>query len=336
MIDSILFAFQVVGFVLQWLVGVITDNPLLPVYVVLFMVICFLIWKLLNYLAIPKFLSTSKGALVLQIVLLLVALRSYSTNEKLLEVQHDLENAQWRLKQGAQHSINLLQKLEKMNMVKVNSPDEESGDDEESYADNPLHGCLNVILDFGSNSPELLKHVYQPDTCPAGQVQSILRNSFGELNKKLLKRTCMVIFEQDSARLSEKKKMSKSYERCDFLIEVNPKEIQDSVESLADFINNKLAKRAIPSSDEEGKAVLVLGSKNDGLNKILPNLLVSGALGHLDTIIVDSTDTSEAETINSMIALGELTASEGMEHQFEVIKLQEEIGKCSAEKSKTC
>ena len=38
--------------------------------------------------------------------------------------------------------------------------------------------------------------------------------------------------------------------------------------------------------------------------KILPNLLVSGALGHLDTIIVDSTDTSEAETINSMIALG--------------------------------
>ena len=47
-------------------------------------------------------------------------------------------------------------------------------------------------FDFGSNSPELLKHVYQPDTCPAGQVQSILRNSFGELNKKLLKRTCMV------------------------------------------------------------------------------------------------------------------------------------------------
>ena len=52
--------------------------------------------------------------------------------------------------------------------------------------------------------------------------------------------------------------MSKSYERCDFLIEVNPKEIQDTIENLTDFINNKLAKRAVPSSDKEGKAIVKL------------------------------------------------------------------------------
>merc|ERR1712123_495175 len=63
-------------------------------------------------MTMPAILSSPKLSLMLLVVLSMLSMRGYSTNQELLGLQNDLDNAHWRIRQGAQHRIDLLEQIE--------------------------------------------------------------------------------------------------------------------------------------------------------------------------------------------------------------------------------
>ena len=57
-------------------------------------------WKLLNQMTMPAFLSSPKTSLLLLVGLFMVTMRGYNTNQRLLGLNSDLANAEWRIRQG--------------------------------------------------------------------------------------------------------------------------------------------------------------------------------------------------------------------------------------------
>merc|ERR1719186_2400576 len=60
----------------------------------------------------PSILSSPRTSLMLLLVMVIVVMRSYTMNKQLLTLQNDLDDAHWRIRQGSQHRIELLNQIE--------------------------------------------------------------------------------------------------------------------------------------------------------------------------------------------------------------------------------
>jgi hypothetical protein len=58
------------------------------------------LWRSLNKMTMPAMLTSPKISLMLLLGLMMVAVRGYTTNQQLLGLQNDLDNADWRIRQG--------------------------------------------------------------------------------------------------------------------------------------------------------------------------------------------------------------------------------------------
>ena len=58
------------------------------------------LWRSLNKMTLPDILTSPKISLMLLLGLMIVAVRGYTTNQQLLGLQNDLDNAHWRIRQG--------------------------------------------------------------------------------------------------------------------------------------------------------------------------------------------------------------------------------------------
>merc|ERR1712123_364253 len=94
-------------------------------------------------MTMPAILSSPKLSLVLLLGLFMLSMRGYSTNQELLGLQNDLDNAHWRIRQGAQHRIDLLEQIETAGVPGRTRTIEEE-EEVELVEANPLDGCLHI------------------------------------------------------------------------------------------------------------------------------------------------------------------------------------------------
>lgn len=110
---------------------------------------------------------------------------------------------------------------------------------------------------------------------------------------------------------------------------------QVEVVRFASFITDVVARRQLPLSAEVTKPSVVIKADIEGAElKILPDMVVTGALQHVDNIHMEWHGESsyrrgrEPQMIDKLApaitALAELSASEGLEHKFEVEEMDDE------------
>merc|ERR1719347_2024242 len=73
-------------------------------------------------MTMPVILSSPKLSLMLLLGLLIVTMRGYNTNQQLLGLENDLDNAHWRIRQGGLYRMELLKQIE-MAMLAVVRPE---------------------------------------------------------------------------------------------------------------------------------------------------------------------------------------------------------------------
>ena len=84
---------------------------------------------------------------VVSLVLLLsITVVTHYLNTSLNLLSRELELAHWKIKQGSEHRVQLLRRLQGSSQHSEQSLEGEAGDGE-----NPLDGCLHVFIDLGSN-----------------------------------------------------------------------------------------------------------------------------------------------------------------------------------------
>jgi len=104
---------------------------------------------------------------------------------------------------------------------------------------------------------------------------------------------------------------------------------------FAKYITDVVAKRRLPTSAGVTKPRVVIKADIEGAElKIIPDMVVTGAFGYVDNMHMEWHDNAsyrlgrEAAMISKLApaitALGELTVSEGMEHQFVVEEMDDE------------
>jgi hypothetical protein len=60
-----------------------------------------LTWKFLTEMTAPPILSSPRTSMVLVLMVSMVVMRSYTINKQVLELESDLANADWRIRQGS-------------------------------------------------------------------------------------------------------------------------------------------------------------------------------------------------------------------------------------------
>merc|ERR1711892_430362 len=104
---------------------------------------------------------------------------------------------------------------------------------------------------------------------------------------------------------------------------------------FAKFITDVVAKRKLPVSAQVVKPRVVIKADIEGAElKIIPDMLVTGALGHVDNLHMEWHGEASyrqgreprmiSKLAPAITALAELTQSEGIEHQFEVEEMDDE------------
>merc|ERR1712106_568980 len=135
---------EFVIFILQWFIGWLMESPHVLVIILLLGWATIFTFRFLNQMTMPAILSSPKLSLMLLVVLFMLSMRGYSTNQELLGLQNDLDNAHWRIRQGAQHRIDLLKQIKTAGM-----PGRTRKVEEVELEANPLDGCLHVFLSAG-------------------------------------------------------------------------------------------------------------------------------------------------------------------------------------------
>merc|ERR1711970_1129716 len=98
-------------------------------------------WRFLKQMTMPATLSSPKLSLMLLLGLLIVTMRGYNTNQQLLGLENDLDNAHWRIRQGGLHRIDLIKQIEMAGMIRKKPIIKEENVVEDE--DNILDGCLH-------------------------------------------------------------------------------------------------------------------------------------------------------------------------------------------------
>merc|ERR1712106_42410 len=233
--------------------------------------------------------------------------------------------------QGAQHRIDLLEQIETAGVPSRSENIEE--EEEVELEANPLDGCLHVFLYAGPSSALPIRKLYEPDHFPLSPAQPIYEKMFGKINQRNEREICSIVFEPNPTSILEK--ISVSYSTCGIRVLVikaaaghidTTSRIDDAQEEvevvkIAKYITTVVKKRALPSlaAVTAPRVVVHLGGSPTTQIKVIPDMLVTGALGKVDMLLLEGKgDPIHRQMVDSIVALGELTASEGMEHQFEV------------------
>merc|ERR1712106_932633 len=328
---------EFVIFILQWFIGWLMESPHVLVIILLLGWATIFTCRFLNQMTMPAILSSPKLSLVLLVLLFMLSMRGYSTNQELLGLQNDLDNALWRIRQGAQHRIDLLGQIETAG-VPGRSQNNEEGETVELEA-NPLDGCLDVFLSAGPSSALPIRKLYEPDHFPLSPAQPIYERMFGKPDQRNEKEICSIIFEPNPTSALEK--ISVSYSTCgirvlvikaavghiDKTTRINDAREEVEVVKIAKYITTVVTKRALPSSAAvtTPRVVVNLGGSPTTQLKVIPDMLVTGALGKVDMLLLEwKGDSIHKQMVDSIVALGELTASEGMEHQFEAEEVDDQ------------
>merc|ERR1711887_354123 len=188
--------------------------------------------------------------------------------------------------------MDLLKKIEMAGMIrKAPSIKEENvGEDE----DNVLDGCLHVFLTAGSSNALPIRKLYEPNQFPLSPMQPFYEQLFGTPGSRNHKEICTVSFEPSAAFVAEKQSLSKSYGDCGIRFIVyhagighkdrDAEENKAEVVRIAKYITSVVAGRKLPDSAETTPRVaLLLGGSLDTQMKVIPDLMVSGSLGQVDT-----------------------------------------------------
>merc|ERR1711892_682980 len=337
MFDTLADCSEFVVFILQWFIGWLMESPHVLVIILLLGWATIFTCRFLNQMTMPAILSSPKLSLMLLVVLFMLSMGGYSTNQELLGLQNDLDNAHWRIRQGAQHRIDLLNQIETAGVPgrTLNIEEEETVELEA----NPLDGCLHVLLSAGSSFALPIRKLYEPDSFPLSPAQPIYEKMFGKLDQRNEKEICSIIFEPNPTRALEK--ISVSYSTCgirllvikaaaghmDTTTRIDDAQEEVEVVKIAKYITTVVTKRALPSAAAvtPPRVVVHLGGSPTTQLKVIPDMLVTGALGKVDMLLLEGKgDPIHRQMVDSIVALGELTASEGMEHQFEVEEVDDQ------------
>merc|ERR1719430_712710 len=286
-------------------------------------------------MTMPTILSSPKLSLMLLLGLLIVTMRGYNTNQQLLGLENDLDNAYWRIRQGGLYRMDLLKQIEMSGMTrkKESIKEENIGGDEE----NALDGCLHVFLTAGPSNALHIRKLYEPNMFPLSPMQPYYEELFGAPSSRNQKEICTVTFEPSDAFVAEKQSLSKLYDGCGIKVivyhtdighkDIDAEENKSKVVRIAKYITTVVARRKLPESTTTTKprVALLLGGSLGTQMKVIPDLVVSGALGQVDTLLVEGRgDEEHREMVDSVVALGELTSSEMMERKFDVKRVEDQ------------
>merc|ERR1719430_1903254 len=160
---------------------------------------------------------------------------------------------------------------------------------------------------------------------PLSPMQPLYEELFGAPGSRNQKEICTVTFEPSDAFVAEKQSLSQLYDGCGIKVivyhaDIGHKDIDDEenkseVVRIAKYITTVVARRKLPESTTTTapRVALLLGGSLDTQMKVIPDLVVSGSLGHVDTLLVEGRgDEEHREMVDSVVALGELTRSEEM------------------------
>jgi len=307
------------------------ESPHVLVVIILLVGATIYTWRFLKQMTMPTILSSPKLSLMLLLGLLIVTMRGYNTNQQLLGLENDLDNAHWRIRQGGLHRMDLLKQIEMAGMIRKKQVKQEEKFDEE----NALDGCLHVFLTAGSSNALPIRKLYEPNVFPLSPMQPFYEELFGTPGSRNQKEICTVSFEPSDAFVAEKKSLSKSYGDCGIKVIVYHADIghkdrdveENKVVRIAKYITSVVARRKLPDSaaTTTPRVALLLGGSLDTQMKVIPDLVVSGSLGQVDTLLVEGRgDEEHREMVDSVVALGELTRSEGMERKFDVAEVDDQ------------
>eukprot|EP00092_Neocalanus_flemingeri_P017548 GFUD01018986.1.p1 GENE.GFUD01018986.1~~GFUD01018986.1.p1 ORF type:complete len:402 (-),score=98.09 GFUD01018986.1:115-1320(-) len=379
MASELQFVFQYCAFILSFVRGWLSDSPQVLVILLLVTVTSIGTWRILTQMTghLP-----SKTSLLLLLLLTACLLRDYNHNKELLGLQESLASANWRIRQGAQHRVELLETIETNNLVRRHAGGLEQVEEEKEG--NPLDGCLHVFIDLGSNRGLQIRKLYEPDTFPLAPVQPLYQRFFGNPEDRNLREICSVSFEPSTKHAEHLKKLADAYATCGIrvviykagvghknmktkfghfntfygheighdvsarLIDDNEsrmnydEEVYEDIETeevevirFATFITDIVAKRKLPTSAKVTTPRVVIKSDIEGAElKIIPDMVMTGALGHVDNIHMEwhgecfYRKGREPQMVSKLAlaitALAELTKSEDIEQKFEIEEMDDE------------
>jgi len=308
---------QCIVFVLQWFVGWLIDCPHVLVIILVSIGAIYFTYKLLKQFQTPTFLSSPKVSIMLMLVLISVMMRSYSINNQLMTLQTDLDTANWGLIQGSQYRIDILNMIDTATMDRKHR--EETEQREEIHTDNPLDGCLHVLVDLGPYPGLQIRQLYEPHSFTMSPTQSLYERQFGTPGDRTVQQLCSVSIQPPSSYLTT---LVQSYSTCNTRILV-----LDHDTNVAQFITEIVANRILPDLVDNTTPVVVINIDMERVEQIVPAMLVTGALGHVDSVHLelggDHTEGGD-RVAQDITALAELTHSEDIEHKFTVEMIDNE------------
>merc|ERR1711970_1668529 len=294
MLSTISDGAEFVIFILQWFIGWLKESPHVLVIIVLLVGATIYTWRFLKQMTMPATLSSPKLSLMLLLGLLIVTMRGYNTNHQLLGLENDLDNAHWRIRQGGLHRIDLLKQIEMAEMIRKKQVKSEEKVDEE----NALDGCLHVFLTAGSSNALPIRKLYEPNKFPLSPMLPFYEQLFGTPDSRNHKEICTVTFEPSNAFVTEKQSLAQSYDGCGIRVivyhadighkDIDAEENKSETVRIAKYITTVVARRKLPESSTTTtpRVALLLGGSLDTQLKVIPDLVVSGAMGQVDTLLV--------------------------------------------------
>jgi len=193
--------------------------------------------------------------------------------------------------------------------------------------ENILDGCHHVYLDMGTNIGIQIRKVYQPELFPKSGMLPIFDKYFGPKASRLRPgAVCSVGWEPNPAHTPVLERLEDSYNRCGWKVKMHTQtgvgahhlenhfKNKDSLKKgdgiggkiidswkegdgttsvatirIADFINNVVATRRLPKTkgQELPPAVIMKLDVEGKEMEVIPDLVLSGALAHIDTLHVD-------------------------------------------------
>jgi len=315
-------AVQYLAYVYQWLLCWLQGCPHAVLLVIINISGAIITWRILTQKTAPPILSSPRFSLMLLVMIALVLMRSYTMTNQLMELEKELSHTDMLIRQGSQHRLELLNRLEDV-----------AGDEE--VPANPLDGCLHVFLDLGSNRGLQIRKLYEPHTFPLAPIQPLYQRFFGPTEERNLQEICSVSVEPNSKHASHLKKLSEAYATCGIKVLVyeagvghkdmklrfapfnsllgaevghdgsarlihDDESVEDFTEThfhdnveveevevmrFAKFITDVVAKRKLPVSAQVVTPRVVIKADIEGAElKIIPDMLITGALNNVDNL----------------------------------------------------
>ena len=205
-------------------------------------------YKLIKQFQTLTFLSSPKVSIILMLVLISVMMRNYSINNQLLTLQTDLVAANWGLLPGSHYRIDILNVIETATMDMKHRDDTEHR--EEIHTDNPLDGCLHVLVDLGPYPGLQIRQLYEPHSFTMSPKQSLYERQFGTPGDRSVQQLCSVSIQSPSSYLTT---LVQSNSTCNTRIPV-----LDHDTNVAQFITEIVATRILPDLLDNTTPVVVI------------------------------------------------------------------------------